>query len=148
LAAQTLNVGGSMTRTFAILSRCAFAILIGFDLPACMQHQARSQEQIHQGALVKDLSLSPEQRKTYVGTYATQLPGGENVTLRILEGNGALRLWASNPDESRRLFYQGENIFLVENAPGFVLTFVVVRNTAMTIKVHKPEGDLVAMRVD
>ena len=65
---------------------------------------------------------------------------------RIFEENGALRLWVSNPDESRRLLYQGDNVFLLENTPAFVLTFVV-NDAAMKFTVRKPEGELVAVRI-
>jgi hypothetical protein len=117
-------------------------------LPARVIAQGQVDTPARDSAVVKDLPLTTERREIYVGKYATELPGGEKVTLRIITENGALKLWASNPGETRRLVYQGDNVFLVENTPGFVITFVVVHDLAMTFKVRKPEGELVAVRVN
>jgi len=135
-------------KNIGILYRGAFVFLLGLGFPARVLAQGQVDNPPRDSAVVKDLPLTPEQRQIYVGNYVTELPGGEKVTLRILAENGALKLWASNPGEARRLLYQGDNLFLVENAPGFVITFVVVHNFAMTFKVRKPEGDLVAARVE
>jgi hypothetical protein len=75
------------------------------------------------------------------------IQNGEKIALRVFEENGVLRLWVSNPGESRRLIYQGDNVFLLENTPGFVLKFVLVHELAMKFTVHKPEGDLLAVRI-
>jgi hypothetical protein len=101
---------------------------------------------VSQAAAARDLSLTATERQRYVGTYASELPGGVRITLRVYEENGALQLWVSEPDMSMRLFHQGDNVFLLENAP-FVLTFYVANDVAMKIKVHKPEGDLMAVRI-
>ena len=69
---------------------------------------------------------------------SSELPGGDKVSMRIVDENGALRLWVSSPDESRRLLYQGDNVFLLENAPGFVFTFVVVHDAVVKFTVRKP----------
>jgi hypothetical protein len=130
------------------LYRCALVFLLGVSLPVKLLAQGQVDNSTRDSAVVKDLPLTTDLRQVYVGNYATELPGGEKVTLRILVENGALKLWASNPGEARRLLYQGDNVFQVENTPGFVITFVVVHNFAMMFKVRKPEGDLVAMRVD
>jgi hypothetical protein len=130
------------------LARGAFVCLLASTLPAGALAQGQGRQPTRDSAAVKDLPLTPAQRERYIGRYATELPGGEKVTLRIFEENGALRLWASsNPDEPRRLFYQGDNGFLMENAPGFVLTFVLLRDYAIKFTLHKPEGDLQALRI-
>lgn len=135
-------------RTFGLLVRSSIACLFasGISFPAWAQVQGRDTTAASVAA--KDLPLTPAQRQVYTGTYRTELPGGEKVTLRIFEEHGSLKLWASEPDESRRLFHQGDNSFLMENAPGFVLTFLVVHDVAMKLTIRKPEGDLVAIRVN
>lgn len=101
---------------------------------------------VSQGAAAKDLPLTAPERGRYVGSYASELPGGVRITLRVYEENGALRLSVSEPEMSMRLLYQGDHVFLLENAP-FVLTFYLVNDVAMKFKVHKPEGDLMAVRI-
>lgn len=134
--------------THRISSRYALALILFFGLPTTVVAQGKGEDSARDTASVKDLPLTAEQRQAYIGGYKTELPGGEKVTLRILEKNGALMLWASNPDEARRLLYQGDHVFLVENTPGFVLKFGLWGNTAMMFTVHKPEGDLLAMRLN
>ena len=136
-----------MITDIGIVYRGAFVFLFGL-LPTTVIAEGQAHSPARDTAVVKDLPLTTEQRAIYVGNYAIELPGGEKVTLRIITENGALNLWASNPGETRRLLYQGDNVFLIENAPGFVITFVVVHNFATTFKVRKPEGDLVAVRID
>jgi len=133
--------------TRRILYRCAFTILLGAGVPSWGFAQGQNGTTARDSSAVRDMPLTAEQRKAYVGDYSTELPGGETVTLRIFEDNGDLKLWASNPGESRRLLYQGDNVFIPEKTPGFTLTFVVLNNTAITFKVHKPEGDLTAVRI-
>jgi hypothetical protein len=127
----------------------AFLIGLSFGLPARSSAQAPARDTTIAKVEVKDLPLTAIQRQRYIGKYETELPesNGEKVALRVFEENGVLRLWVGNPNESRRLIYQGDNVFLLENTPGFVLTFVVVHDVAMKFTVHKPEGDLLAVRI-
>ncbi|CAN5894517.1 hypothetical protein BH11GEM1_BH11GEM1_31710 [soil metagenome] len=125
----------------------ALVFALSFCAPARSPAQAPARDATRSTLEGKDLPLTAVQRQSYVGRYETELPGGEKVTMRIFEENGALRLWVSNPDESRRLFYQGDNVFLLENAPAFVLTFNVVNDAAVKFTVRKPEGELVAVRI-
>ena len=134
-----------MTSRFGI--PCALVCLLISGLPARASAQRQDPDTAAANAAPKDLPLTPAQRQRYIGTYATELPGGEKVTLRILEEDGSLRLWASEPDDTRRLFYQGDDRFLMEKAPGFVLAFVLLHDVAMKFIVRKPEGELVAIRV-
>jgi hypothetical protein len=122
-------------------------LLLGFGLPTGVSAQVQGQDRACNCAAAKDLSLTAEQRQAYIGTYSTELPAGERVTVRIFEEKGALRLRSSDADESRRLVYQGDNVFLAENTPGFMFTFVVVNNRATTFTMHREDGDLTAVRV-
>jgi hypothetical protein len=138
-----------MITTFRVLSRCAFVLVFGFGLPAGVLAQGQGKDPSRDSAAAKEVPLTGEQRKMYIGNYTTELPGGDKVNLRIFDENGALKLHASDAGEPRHLLYQGNNVFLVENTPGFVLTFTLVHNTATTFKVHKPEeGDFIAVRVN
>jgi hypothetical protein len=137
--------GGIVTARFGLPCALVCLLVAGLPVRASAQRQDRDTAAAH--VAPKDLPLTPAQRQRYIGTYATELPGGEKVTLRILEENGSLRLWASAPDESRRLYYQGDDVFLMENAPGFVIAFAVLQDVAMKFTVRKPEGELVAIRV-
>ena len=80
----------------------------------------------------KDLPLTAEQRQAYVGTYEATLPDGQKVNLRVFEENGVLRGLPSNRDaaDSRRLLYQGDNVFQPEGMPRFVMTFTVADGKA------------------
>ena len=134
-----------MTARFGI--RCALLCLLLSGLSAQASAQRQDRDTTAANAAPKDLPLTPGQRQRYIGTYATELPGGEKVALRILEEDGSLKLWASAPDESRRLYYQGDDVFLMENAPGFVIAFVLLHDVAMKFTVRKPEGELIAIRI-
>ncbi|HJP60850.1 MAG TPA: hypothetical protein VJ865_12660 [Gemmatimonadaceae bacterium] len=127
----------------------AVVFALSFGLPLRSSAQAAPLESTIASAEAKDLPLTAIQRQRYIGKYETELPesNGEKIALRVFEENGVLRLWVGNPNESRRLIYQGDNIFLLENTPGFVLTFVLVHDVAMKFTVHKPEGDLLAVRI-
>jgi hypothetical protein len=98
-----------------ILARCAFVCLLASTRPPGALAQGQGQQPTRDSAAVKDLPLTSAQRQSYIGRYATELPGGEKVTLR--------------------------------NAPGFVLTFVLLRDYAIRFTLHKPEGDLEAVRI-
>jgi hypothetical protein len=136
-----------MIMTRRILSSRVLALLLGLGLPATVSAQVQGQDRACNCAAGKDLSLTAEQRQAYIGTYATELPTGEKVIVRIFEEKGVLRLRSSDVDESRRLLYQGENVFLAENTAGFMFTFVVVNNRATTFQMHRADGDLTAVRV-
>jgi hypothetical protein len=136
--------GSSSAPTIAGL---VFALSIG--LPVRSSAQAPARDTTIPSGEGRDLPLTAMQRQSYIGKYEAELPNsnGEKVALRVFEENGVLRLWVSNPGESRRLIYQGDNVFALENTPGFVLTFVLVHELAMKFTVHKPEGDLLAVRI-
>ena len=133
-----------MSRTVARLA-VACLLVAGVSARASAQVQPNDTALTH--GVKKDRPLSAAERQIYAGTYRTELPGGVSVSLRIFDEGGSLKLWASEPDESRRMLYQGDNTFLVENTPGFVLSFDVLHDVAMKFTVRKPEGDLVAFRV-
>lgn len=130
------------------LTSFAIVLLLGFGFAGTASAQGRPQDTTRAGAPVKDAPLTPAERQGYVAKYTTDLPGGHEVALRVFEENGARRLWVSNPDQSRRRLYQGSQVFQLENAPDFILTFVMLNDTAMKFTVHKPEGDLVAFRIN
>jgi hypothetical protein len=136
-----------MITTPRILSRCALVLLLCLGLPTSVVAQVQRQDRACDCAEVKGLTLTAEQRQAYIGTYSTELPTGETVTVRIFEEKGALRLRSSDADESRRLLNQGEHVFLAENTPGFMFTFVVVNNRATTFTLHRADGHLTAVRV-
>jgi hypothetical protein len=127
----------------------AVVLAVALGVPQRSYAQAEAHDNTIAKVEGKDLPLTAIQRQSYIGKYETELPNsnGEKVALQVFEENGVLRLWVGNPNESRRLIYQGDNVFLLENTPGFVLTFVLVHDVAMKFTVHKPEGDLLAVRI-
>ena len=137
----------SSLRTRAALTQLAMACLFSTGAAVGVSAQALTHDTTTAATASRDLPLTDAQRRTYVGRYKTELPSGNAVTLRIFEERGALKLWASEPDESRRLLYQGDNKFLAENTPGFALEFVLVNGLATTITIRKEDGNLVANRI-
>ena len=97
---------------------------------------------------VKDLPLSPGERQQYVGTYDVTLPGGMQTTLHVLEKDGVLQAHPDNQDATLRLLYQGDNVFFVENAPNFVLSFSVENGRATRFTVRKEDGEGTGVRVE
>lgn len=120
-----------------------FAIVF---LLACAPDLGQAQDTTRAGAVVKDLPLTAAQRQSYAGSYTVNAPWGL-VSVRVFEERGVLKLSASDhPDEARRLLYQGDNVFVGENAPGFVFTFVMEGGRATGFKQHREDGTIVGVR--
>jgi hypothetical protein len=64
------------------------------------------------------------------------------------EENGALKLRASGhgDEKPRRLLAQGDHVFLAENTPDFVLTFVMDGSRATGFNVRKADPGLIVGR--
>jgi hypothetical protein len=137
--------------TLGILARYALVLLLAFGLPARASAQGQVHDTTRTSAAVKDLPLTAAQREGYVGTYVVDLPQGGSGSVRVLEENGALKLWASDhgDEKPRRLLSQGDHVFLAENTSDFVLTFVMDgagRATGFNVRKADP-GLIVAVRV-
>lgn len=91
---------------------------------------------------MRDLPLTAEQRRTFVGSYAVTLPHGERTSFAVFEENGQLEGRPANQDEARRLLYQGDDVFAAEGMPDFVLSFVVDARRATRFTV-RPEGGVI-----
>jgi hypothetical protein len=136
----------------------AVALLLALCLPACApgRGQVRDGTAVRDtaaaGAPVADLPLTAAQRQAFVGVYSVIL-GGEEMFFRIIEENGVLRGRAWRPgaepenQESRRLLYQGGNVFRPEGMPDFTLTFVLEGARATRFTVRRPDGVMEGVRV-
>lgn len=116
----------------------AALLLLALALPGRLTAQAPA---------AKDLPLSPAERQVFVGTYHVTLPGGMETDFRVFEENGALEGTPGNQDETRRLVYQGDNVFLVEGVPDFSLTFTVEHGRATKFILRKEDGSGEGIRV-
>ena len=114
---------------------------VGFLIPALAKGQAGDTTRM--SVAVKDLPLSTANRQSYAGSYTANLPQGGQSSVLVFEENGTLKLRVSDSDESRRLLYQGDNVFLAENTPDFVLTFVMDGGRATGFTVRKADGKLI-----
>jgi hypothetical protein len=135
---------GRSARTMA----CVPLLILG--LPIRSSAQGRGQDSARVSLAVKDLPLTAAQRQSYVGNYVVDLPQGGSGSVRVLEENGALKLWASDrgDEKPRRLLSQGDHVFLAENTPDFVLTFVMDGGRATGFNVRKADpGLIVGVRI-
>lgn len=132
----------------AIRLACAAAALA---LAAPMRLAAQTQTPAPAAATetVKDLPLTAEQRQAYVGTYEASGPDGQKVSMRVFEENGALRGLPSNRDasQSRRLLYQGDNVFQPEGMSSFVMTFTLADGKATKFSFTREGAVYDAVRV-
>lgn len=98
-------------------------------------------------AAVTDLPLTAAQRQAYVGVYSVSLPQGEQTMLNVYEENGILMAHPENQDESRKLVYQGDNVFLAGGDPEFAIVFVVENGHATKFTVRRADGVIQGVRV-
>lgn len=98
-------------------------------------------------AVVTDLPLTAAQRQAYVGVYSVTLPQGEQTMLNVFEENGILMAHPDNQDESRKLVYQGDNVFLAGGDPEFAIVFVVENGRATKFTVRRADGVIQGVRV-
>jgi hypothetical protein len=131
--------------TPGIVARCALACLLVSSLPAGVLAQGQVRPTARDSAAVKDLPLTAAQREGYVGTYVVNLPQGGSGNVRVLDENGALKLWASDhgDEKPRRLLSQGDHVFVAENTPDFVLTFVMDGSRATGFNIRKADPGLI-----
>lgn len=132
---------------------CVLLLILGLPNRSSAQGQGSTKDsaRVSNAVAAKDLPLTAAQRARYVGNYVVQLPQGGSGTVRVLAENGALEMWASDHDDEkpRRLLSQGDHVFLAENTPDFVVTFVVVddgRVTGFNIRKADP-GLIVGVRI-
>lgn len=119
-----------MNARTTLRSACAAAaLLVAAAAPARLHAQAQPPAAAQEA---KDLPLTAEQRLVYVGHYEATRPDGRKMGLRVFEENGALRGLPDDKDgsESKRLVYQGDNVFYPEGVPYFVMTFTVADGKA------------------
>lgn len=125
----------------------AYVCLFAVGLPASISAQTQSHDTSAASIAVKDLPLTAAQRPAYVGVYIVRLPQGEQTTVNVYEQNGVLNLLPGNQDESRKLVYQGDNVFLAGGDPSFALVFVVENGRATRFTVHRADGVIEGVRV-
>jgi len=115
----------------AVRLACAAAVL-ALAAPLRLAAQTQTPAPAAASETVKDLPVAAEQRQAYVGTYEATMPDGQKVSLRVFEENGVLRGLPSNrdPSDSKRLLYQGDNVFQPEGMPRFVMTFTLADGKA------------------
>ena len=129
-----------------VLARCTVGFLLAFSLHACAAAHGQVQDTPRADAALKDRPLTAAQRQSYVGSYTANMPQGGQVSVRVFEENGVLKMWVADPNEARRLLHQGDNVFVLENTPDFVLTFVMQGGRATGFNVRKEDGTIVALR--
>lgn len=136
---------GIRSRKRELLIACVFVCMTAVVLPgrASAQKQPRDSTAIPR---VKDLTLPAEQRQRYIGRYTVDLPQGTRTTLRVYEKNGVLMALPANEDQSRRLLYQGDNVFFADGDPHFALAFVVEHGRATRFTVHRADGVIEGVR--
>jgi hypothetical protein len=137
-------------RLGTLQASCVFALLLTLGLPIRSSAQGQGQDSTRVSATVKDLPLTAAQRQSYMGNYTVDLPQGGSGTVRVFEENGALKMWASGHDDEkpRRLLSQSDHVFLAENTPDFVLTFVMDGGRATGFNIRKADpGLIVGVRV-
>jgi hypothetical protein len=130
----------------SMLPRCAFIGLLAIGLPAGASAQKHAADSSAASPAVKEVPLTAAQRQTYVGLYTVSLPQGEQTTLRVYEDKGILMARPGNQDESRKLVYQGDNIFLTGGDPDFALVFVVENDRATKFTVRRADGMIEGVR--
>ena len=96
--------------------------------------------------MVKDLPLTAAQRQTYVEQYTVSLPQGGVTTLSVFEEHGVLKAHPGNQVETRKLDYQGDNVFLAGGDPDFAFVFVVENGRAAKFTVHRAGGVIQGVR--
>jgi hypothetical protein len=121
-----------------------FALALVF--PAGAAAQTQPGDPTHKGT-PKDLPLTAAQRQAFVGSYAVTLPYGEPRSLRIFEENGMLKAQTEEDPGSRRLLYQGDNIFHPEGMPQFAFTFVLEGGRATSFTVQREDGVMKGTRI-
>ena len=131
--------------TLGAVGLCAIVLLLAFILPTRASAQP-PQDTIQAGAAMKELPLTAAQRQSYAGSYTANMPHGGQVSVRVFEENGVLKMWVSDPGDARRLVYQGDNVFVPENTPDFVITFVIKGGRVTGFNVPREEGQIVAVR--
>jgi hypothetical protein len=127
-------------------ARCALVLLLAIGLPIRSSAQGQVQDTTRVSAAVKDLPLSAANRQSFAGSYIANLPQGGQSSVLVFEENDGLKLRTSDQVETRRLLYQGDNVFLAENTPDFVLTFLMDDGRATGFNVRKADGLIVAVR--
>jgi hypothetical protein len=136
-------------RTRAALCLACAAAALALAAPTRLAAQAQTPAPAAATETVKDLPLTAEQRQACVGTYEATGPDGQKVSMRVFEENGVLRGLPSNRDqsESRRLLYQGDNVFQPEGMPRFVMTFTIADGKATKFSFGREGQTFDALRV-
>lgn len=123
----------------------ALALLL--TLSSAAGHAQAQTRDTTRPAVVTDLPLTAAQRQAYVGVYSVSLPQGEQTMLNVYEENGILMAHPDNQDESRKLVYQGDNVFLADGDPEFAIVFVVENGRATKFTVRRADGVIQGVRV-
>lgn len=123
----------------------ALALLL--TLSSTAGHAQAQTRDTTRAAVVTDLPLTAAQRQAYVGVYSVSLPQGEQTMLNVFEENGILMAHPDNQDESRKLVYQGDNVFLAGGDPEFAIVFVVENGRATKFTVRRADGVIQGVRV-
>ena len=133
------------SRNLELLIACALVCMTAVVLPGRASAQSQPRDSTA-SPRVKDLALAAEQRQSYVGRYTVDLPQGTQTTLRVCEENGQLMALPANEDQSRKLLYQGDNVFFADGDPHFAFAFVVEHGRATRFTVHRADGVIEGVR--
>lgn len=129
------------------LLHCAIVLVFVFGASARATAQQRG-DSTQAADTVKDLPLTAAQRQSFVGSYSVTLPlGGENDLLRIFDENGVLKAQSMHDKETRRLLYQGDDVFRPEGIPDFLITFVLEGGRATKFTARRPGGVMEGVRL-
>jgi hypothetical protein len=129
-----------------LVAAAVFALLLAVVFPAGAAAQVQAGDTTHKGTS-KDLPLTAAQRQAFVGSYAVTLPYGERRSFRIFEENGTLKAQTDEDPGSRRLLYQGDNIFHPAGMPHFAFTFVLQGGLATSFTVQREDGVMKGTRI-
>ena len=119
----------------SLLFAAVFSLGLGLAAPAAGQEHSHNSST---AVAMKDLPLTPTQRQTYIGSYTGTSPDGEAMTFRIYEEDGVLK---GQPEgqESKRLLYQGDHVFLPEGMPDLTVSFAVAADRATRFTARRPD---------
>jgi hypothetical protein len=129
------------------LALYTLVFLLALGQPALAVGQGEVKDTTSANSVVRDLPLTAAQRQSFVGSYAVTMPSGEETVLRVVEEQGVLKATPENQGETRRLLYQGENVFQAEGVPNFILRFELEAGRATKFTVRKDDGLIKGVRV-
>ncbi|MGI8549100.1 MAG: hypothetical protein ACR2M1_17560 [Gemmatimonadaceae bacterium] len=96
----------------------------------------------------RDVPLTADQRRQFIGTYSVTLPGGERTMLYVVEKGDSLVAQPGNQKESHRMLYRGGNVFAADGMPDFVIRFVIENGHPTKVTAGKADGVIEGVRIE